>query len=229
MPRMGSTMRLGLIADIHADLKGLEQALTLLERAQVDRIVCAGDLVERGPQGDAVIARILAEKIVCVRGNHDRDVVRTRQAHTLLPRDVKRLQRMGRLLADDSLNFLAALPPTHTLAIDDTRILLAHATPWDDVSYVLPNSPRTVFERVADTANADVVLLGHTHIPLIARVGPVSILNAGSVCGTYTMGSHTCGILDMPECEMIVFDIRTGQRVQAFEGLPFQSVSGDVD
>ena len=49
------TMRLGLISDIHADLGALDAALGALVERRVDRIVCAGDVVEKGPDGDAVV------------------------------------------------------------------------------------------------------------------------------------------------------------------------------
>lgn len=44
-------VRIGLISDIHADYEGLQNALALLDRLGVDRILCAGDLVERGMGG----------------------------------------------------------------------------------------------------------------------------------------------------------------------------------
>ncbi len=48
-------MKLGLIADVHADLDALQMALSRLKQAGVDSTICAGDLVEKGMDGDAVI------------------------------------------------------------------------------------------------------------------------------------------------------------------------------
>ena len=42
-------MRVALLADIHGNLLGLDAVLEELEREQVDRIVCLGD-VAVGPQ-----------------------------------------------------------------------------------------------------------------------------------------------------------------------------------
>lgn len=66
-------MRLGLISDVHADLTALEKALHLLDFYQVDQILCAGDLVEGGQEGDGVVRRIQERTIMCVQGNHDRE------------------------------------------------------------------------------------------------------------------------------------------------------------
>jgi predicted phosphodiesterase len=64
-------MKIGLIADIHADLEALELALMLMEQHGVQQILCAGDLVDKGKHGDAVVQRIRDLRIPCVLGNHD--------------------------------------------------------------------------------------------------------------------------------------------------------------
>ncbi len=65
-------MKLGLIADIHADPRALERALRHLERLGVEAVLCAGDLVGYGSSPDAVVGLMLGRGIPCVRGNHDR-------------------------------------------------------------------------------------------------------------------------------------------------------------
>ncbi len=64
-------MKIGLIADIHGDEAGLRRALDLLDGLGAERILCAGDLVERGSRGDAVIDLIRQRGIPCVKGNHE--------------------------------------------------------------------------------------------------------------------------------------------------------------
>ena len=43
-------MRIGLIADIHGDMRALETSLRRLEDLAVDRTLCLGDLVGYGSQ-----------------------------------------------------------------------------------------------------------------------------------------------------------------------------------
>ena len=64
-------MKIGLISDIHAQLARLDCAIDILQSQGVDMILCAGDLVNRGHEGDTVVERIRAVKIPTVRGNHD--------------------------------------------------------------------------------------------------------------------------------------------------------------
>ena len=64
-------MRYGVLADIHGNLHALEAALPVLERAGVDRYICAGDLVGYGPFPNECVEAISNLGAVCVAGNHD--------------------------------------------------------------------------------------------------------------------------------------------------------------
>src|SRR5688572_6742223 len=102
----GKMFKVGIISDIHADLDGLEKALALLKAAKVDKIICAGDLVERGRDGDAVVQRIQEEQIESVLGNHDM-LARGNQVYCL-----KYPERFPDypVLNEDSLSFVEGLP-----------------------------------------------------------------------------------------------------------------------
>ena len=70
---------LGLISDVHADLKSLKRALDILQGQAVEKIICAGDLVDKGNEGDAVVRLIREQQIPSVMGNHDYMVYRNQQ------------------------------------------------------------------------------------------------------------------------------------------------------
>lgn len=202
-------MKIGLISDIHANVKALHRALDILQGQGVDQIICAGDLVDKGVEGDAVVALIRVRNIPSVVGNHDWMADLSQE---------RRLDRHGddhpMRLADDTLDFLATLPDTLTYTWEGRRVLVAHGTPWSRDEYLFPYSKAALFKQVAQFAEADVVILGHTHEPMIALVDEVSIFNPGSVCGLHEHGSGTCATLTLPDCVFRVFDIRSGQRVQ---------------
>ena len=67
----GDTMRLGLITDIHEHVDDLQQALAACDRHGVDRIICLGDLVERGQALRETVALLAERNIAGVWGNHD--------------------------------------------------------------------------------------------------------------------------------------------------------------
>ncbi len=60
-----------MIADIHGNLPALDAVLADLERVQPDRVVIAGDFVNRGPQSQAVVARAARLGFAAISGNHD--------------------------------------------------------------------------------------------------------------------------------------------------------------
>lgn len=202
-------MKIGLISDIHADARALRLALDILQGQGVDRILCAGDLVDKGVEGDAVVALIRARQIPSVLGNHD--YIAERNQHYLL-RNYGENHPM--LLTEETLAYLDTLPDRLTYTLEDRRILVAHANPWSRDEYVFPYSKPALFKQVAQYAEADVVILGHTHEPMIALVDEVSIFNPGSVCGLNEHGSATCATLTLPDLIFRVFDLRTGNRVQ---------------
>jgi predicted phosphodiesterase len=60
-----------VIADIHGNLAALDAVLADLEVVRPDRVVIAGDFVNRGPQGRAVLERIAPLGLPAISGNHD--------------------------------------------------------------------------------------------------------------------------------------------------------------
>jgi predicted phosphodiesterase len=200
-------MKIGIISDVHADLPSLIAALELLTKRGADRILCSGDLVERGPDGDAVVETVKSREILTVRGNHDLAVISNqrwlREMYGADPRIA------SRILKEESLSYLSVLPPTLTLTLGDegeerTHIVVAHGIPSSESVYLYPYSNRRAFDNAIEEAHdldplVQVLILGHTHQPMIARVGEFYVLNAGSVCGIHTQGdkfvraAHTAG------------------------------------
>ena len=62
---------LAVIADLHGNLPALEAVLADLALVRPDRVVVAGDFVNRGPQSGAVLERIAPLGFEAISGNHD--------------------------------------------------------------------------------------------------------------------------------------------------------------
>src|SRR5687768_11513345 len=99
----------GLIGDVHAQSENLERALQHLRKANVEVILCTGDIPD-GPyeNPDAVnicIEMLQANDVAIVRGNHDR---------WLLANEVRGLPDLTPIetLTEASLTFIRNLPPT---------------------------------------------------------------------------------------------------------------------
>lgn len=199
-------MKLGLISDIHADPDATRLAIDLLRRKGAEQIVCAGDHIERGPHGDEAVRIVRAEGVRSIAGNHDLDVGRRLAWLRSYTDDFNNL-------TDETVAYLVSLPGSLVIDADSARVLVAHGTPWDVMSYVFPAAPAPVFERLAKHAGregAGAVVLGHTHLPMQTVMKGVHIVNPGSVAGTFTNGSRTCAILTLPERDFKVYDIESG-------------------
>lgn len=201
-------MRLGLISDVHADAAALARALTILERRGADRVVCMGDIVEKGDDGDRVVEMLCENAVVAVRGNHDEGAVRAWREEGV------------RDLREGSVAWLDALPATRAYRWDDTRVTLAHGAPHCVDEYVFPDKVPKRFKRSVRALEADLLLLGHTHRPMVLRLGALWIVNPGSVAGARSRDSHTCAVVDLPGCDARFYELADGAEREVAHVLP---------
>jgi putative phosphoesterase len=202
-------MRLGLIADVHADPRALEDALRGLDSHGVDLILCAGDLVGYGDEPDAAVGLLRDRAIPCIRGNHDRWALERRQV--LGPRGWK-----PAVLRDDTWEFLEALPASDRQVWAGRVLAVHHGSPASDTEYVTPYRPFPAsVESFWAAREAQVLILGHTHIPMIGRGPCGTLINPGSVLrvpGVPT--SYSFAVVDPEVLAVRFFDIRTGREIR---------------
>jgi putative phosphoesterase len=221
-------MKLGLISDIHANIDNLRRALVLLREEGAETILCAGDLVDGETEGNAVAQLIKAQNIPAVQGNHDHALI---EAATYADDWLKNWDEASfgpppwrysdDAVSDDTVAFLRDLPLTRRFEWDDKRVLMAHASPWDQITYIYANGRREYFERIDAESEADVVILGHTHMPMAVRAKNTWVLNPGSVDGNrHDPYNSTCALLDLAEMHYRVLDIHT-QRPVVYERTRF--------
>ena len=181
-------MKIGLFSDIHCNLPGLQRALGLLR--DCDEILCAGDIMYQYRFSNDVLALLREHRVHAIVGNHDKTILYA-PGHPL--RDDGKIE-------PEQLGYLAALPGELTLTLGPVRIAMFHGSPWDEAAtpvahYIYPQDRHSM--RQLDAVEADVVVLGHTHIPFTERVGTTLVVNPGS-CGECRDGTDTltCAVLD---------------------------------
>lgn len=206
-------MKIGIISDIHGDVISLKKALGILNQHHVDKVVCAGDLVAGGIEADAVASLLRSLDIPCVQGNHDRDAF-TDQA--LLRRQLKRVgvTEHDHLLDSATVGYVTSLPLTYEFESLNHKICVAHGTPENNMTYLFPESDLERFERAVRHTDANIIILGHTHVPMYIEYDDKVIVNAGSVYENRFHEIRTCGILDITDLSLTVFDIDTGESVE---------------
>ena len=171
-------MRIAIISDIHGNLEALE-AIT----EPWDELWVLGDLVNYGPNPSEIVDYIRRNATVVVRGNHDHAI-----GYGVDPRCSAPFREMARamqaysesVLSDEQKAFLRELPLTADRTVAGRRFFLCHAVPSDPLYRYCPQgAPGWAME--ASGVDADVILVGHTHLPFQATLDGCQIVNPGSV------------------------------------------------
>ncbi len=171
--------KIGVISDPHANLEALRTVLE--DMPDVDKIICAGDLVNLGPQPNEVIDLIKNEDILTVLGNHDHAVIEN-DASSFNEEVAESLKWTREELTKDNLNFLKDLSKTERLEEEDYEIFIAHGTPRKPLKeYLYPGTSNRALMKMTKKVDTDVIVLGHTHVPLKRTIQSKRILNPGSV------------------------------------------------
>lgn len=200
-------MKVGIISDVHAQPRVLERALERMMERGVDRILCCGDVVEKGPDGDAAVALLRAWLIPCVQGNHDVNAVRyARWPVTAEPGGAPERAR----LRPETLAWLEALPATREYVWERRHVLVAHGSPVAIDMYLFEDDLPKRFRKYMRRADFDVLAVGHTHAPMRVWWGDRLIVNPGSVSCRKTRDSGTFGVLTLPERAFEVFAVEDG-------------------
>jgi predicted phosphodiesterase len=159
-------MRVAVITDIQGDLDALRDVLADIDRVDTGQIWCLGDIVGLGATApDEVVELVRDRCAITLAGNHDRWVTRQLALSMLpLPRQRAQLQWQSRVLSDEQLAWLAALP--------------AHARPHDiELWHGSAEDPLTGWISCRQDAadhlarqQTPIELVGHTHRPLLAKI-----------------------------------------------------------
>jgi len=211
-------MKIAIVSDIHGNLEAL---MALPE--EYDELWVLGDLVNYGPNPAEVIDIVRRKASLVVRGNHDHSIGTGED-----PRCSAEFEEMAdatrgytdSVLSPEQKRYLGGLPMTLQRTVDDCRFLLCHAVPSDPLfTYCRPNSPRWAKE-VSDMP-ADILLVGHTHLPFVMNIGARQVVNPGSLGQPKHGVPHACyAIWEDGRVELRSFAYPVQETVRKVHGLP---------
>lgn len=214
-------MRWGLISDVHANAPALEAVLEDLAQHGVERVLCAGDVVGYYPFPNETIDLMIDNRIMSIRGNHDRSVLRAdTSTMTFFAGDAAIWT--ARHLNERSKRYLESLPECTTVRTDRQAMSVYHASPRDPLEYVYEDK---AMESLLSMTKCSMLVLGHTHIPFVKRFSSGLIINPGSV-GQPRDGDPRASysIVDSTERTVgnhrVSYDIETVARKIEESGLP---------
>lgn len=177
-------MKIAIISDIHGNLDALQvffESQALPEN--FDELWVLGDQVNFGPQPREVVELLRDRADIAIQGNHDHavgfdDDSRWTPKFRAMAEATRR--HTCAELSEEQKRYLRELPLTMQVERDGTRFQLVHATPSDPhYGYLLHDAEGWAAEL--EGMEADILLVGHTHMPFIRKVGSKTVINPGSI------------------------------------------------
>lgn len=174
---------LALIGDIHARAVALAAVLDAIRDRGISSGACTGDVVMRGPEPSQCISQLRALGWPTVLGNTDRKVA----SGNPRPPEHPASQRVGsrswtyRQLDAEDLAWLAGLPRVVRIDLDGVRVVVTHGDGEARSRPLTAESSDRDLARQLRSFDADVLVLGHTHVAMVRTVRNGIVVNPGAV------------------------------------------------
>lgn len=177
-------MKVALLGDVHGNAAALRAVLRAAEASGAERLLVTGDLVGYYFRPAEVLELLQAWPHVLVRGNHEDMLAECRADAGTLAR-VSAAYGSGiavalRELSPGQVDQLCALPHPLAVELGSRRALLCHGAPDGVDHYVYPDKAESELAGLIDP-ELDLVVMGHTHYPMVRYFGRTLVVNPGSV------------------------------------------------
>ncbi|GAA4786811.1 metallophosphoesterase family protein [Olivibacter ginsenosidimutans] len=169
-------MRLAFMSDIHGNLPALTAVLYHMDQRKPDEVYCLGDLVNFAGWDNEVVNTIRSRKITTVQGNHDEGIGYGKDNFAFSYNSdgqrefgLRSIALVNSTITPDNRKFLADLPFMVQLEFrfdfHSLRLAMVHGSVTTNEEYVQAEETDANLLAMMDTVNADILLMGHTHVP----------------------------------------------------------------
>ena len=177
-------MKLLIVSDIQGNWAALQSVLDA--EADSDKILCLGDLVDYGPEPAACVTWAMQQRdeSIFLQGNHDWGVAFKKDPRSSPPFRHLTASTQAfslKVLSDQMLKFLGTLKPIDSFEILGNHCLACHAAPSDPLFRYLRTAGKNLECEITTAGSPDFLFFGHTHWPLLKRIGKTTVVNPGSV------------------------------------------------
>jgi putative phosphoesterase len=168
---------MAIIADVHSNLQALASVVSEIEKAGPDVVVCAGDTVGYGanPNECCQVTRKIC--VQSVLGNHEISVL-TGNTISMNRYAAAAVTWTSQVLTDESTRYLASLGEESKFKLGGTSVAIHHGSVGNLFEYVYEED---LHDDLLARASADILVLGHTHVPYVRKFPSGLIVNPGSV------------------------------------------------
>jgi putative phosphoesterase len=182
------TTRIAIFSDLHGNSAATAAVLAAIDAETPDAIYNLGDLVGYGARPNETIALIRARGIPTIMGNYDDGVGFDRDECGCAYRDPEEEARgqaslvwSRAMTTEENKAYLRTLLPEMRFEAEGTRVRLVHGSPRRMNEYLFEDRDPRSLARIAQSAETDVLVFGHTHKPWVRAIEGVLFVNDGSV------------------------------------------------
>jgi putative phosphoesterase len=171
-------VKLGIVSDIHCQDEHLRLTVMSMIADGVDEILCAGDAHYEYRLSNEVAEIIQENNIRYIQGNHEWMLM---GPHGAGARNAPHVRK-------SNLDAIEKTPDEIRTKVNGKTLLMTHASPWAPKGhYLYAGDP--LFSR-CDELDADYLIIGHTHVPMVERFGRTLVINPGSLTFSREPGAH---------------------------------------
>ena len=186
-------MKIAIISDIHGNLEALKATLKDIEKRNVDKIICLGDIIAKGVHPKECIELIRKKCEIVLQGNCDVHFSKEHDNINEMPEyEQKRIKWNQSMISKEEKEYLLNLPFSEEFYMSGSLVRLFHATPFVNNKAILnADSIETKYKMFLPSENtisqnvADVIIYGHIHHPYMDKIYNKTIINIGSVGNSF--------------------------------------------
>ena len=181
-------MKIGLISDVHGNFAALKQVIIELRRGGAEMILNAGDNVGYSPKPDECVSLLKDENVQGCMGNYDEAAAFGRPECGCGDSCNADLMKMRALslrwtqanISEETRKYLSMLPKTLEIVAGECGILVIHGGIGALNNWITENDADKM-EKISGQTGADIIIMGHTHIPFVRKLKGRTFINPGSV------------------------------------------------
>jgi putative phosphoesterase len=177
-------MRIAILSDIHSNVFALEAVLEDFKDNKIDNVILLGDIFGYYPWAADTFQKLkpYLENAICILGNHDELLLLDSPPEPEPSYWAAAKQNKEELLHNnnEALKWLEGLTLSKEVSLSNRTIKLYHGSPDDPEKGRYYPDNETLFDWFP--SKNEVILMGHTHYPLLRKTSENGIIfNPGSV------------------------------------------------
>jgi len=154
-------MKYALVSDIHANLEAFTKVLDVIEKSNVDKIVCLGDIVGYGANPRECIKLVQEYDMATIAGNHDFACIGRTNINYFNSYAKEATLWTRKVTTDEDKQFLADLP----LVDYHDNFTVVHGTLYAPELFDYIQTTYDAYLSL-QLLESQICFLGHSHVPI---------------------------------------------------------------